>query len=250
MLCLLQSEQIFAQGFEGVPHYRPKAIDYINLLQGAKLADLLAIPDRPPRLRRDVLQLEDEAEQPRRRVRPRLALLDKDELEDGDPFVDSDLEDDFQALLDMDWAIGEDADPEPEIEQTEDPGGNAEDLGGEPAEALQAREPEALEDEEGQGEGVKRGGGKSAFIMSWGNGFVIRWNRGAGHKSLECQCPWHRRSAVTGCKRTLKLPAGTSDADGYDLALRALKWWANQATLYTTQVFFCVSRRLAQVVCI
>ena len=229
MLCLIESERLFAAGLEGVPHYRPKAIDFQNLFEGAMLADLPAIPDRAERIRREALQ--DDA--PTRRVRPRL---------EDDDFVDSDFENDCQALLDRDNENLQDAESEVEQQQQQQDAGESEPEADENEDVQE----EALEDDQCHDEVVAVPAGRQrrapAFIMTWGNGFVIRWSRGGGERVLECACPWHRRSEATGCKKTLSWPADMPHDEGYDLVVRALKWWANQATQFSgpsAQAMFC-----------
>ena len=228
--CLLMSEELFDQGLDAVPHYRRKVDDYRRLLyEGARLADLPAIEDSKKRPRPEVL--EDEVDAP---------------VEELDPFVDSDLENDMQALIDAEYAAACELEQlEPPPEDSPAPGGTTycfpiedvvpvelPDPTFPPALALPdvpppPLAPPALQDDPQHQE---RRGKKKAFIQEWGNGFTMRWS---GKASIEMECLWHLKSAKTGCKNTCSVNVGGDDA--VDIVKKALKWWANQAREYTRQ---------------
>ena len=195
--CLLMSEEMFDQGLDAVPHYRRKVDDYRRLLyEGARLADLPAIEDSKKRPRPEVL--EDEVDAP---------------VEELDPFVDSDLENDMQALIDAEYAAACELEQlEPPPEDSPAPGGTTHCFPIEDVVPVELPDPTfppplalpdvpppplappALQDDPQHQE---RRGKKKAFIQEWGNGFTMRWS---GKASIEMECLWHLKSAKTGCK--------------------------------------------------
>eukprot|EP00971_Amphidinium_carterae_P069605 1377556-Amphidinium_carterae.1 len=206
LLCLLSASDLHAQfGLEAVPHCRPDYV-YAQLLEGVALANV-----RP--------------------LGKRVRLVADGEVEDPDaaPMI-----------------VGEAAGLHLEPMIVGEPGG------------LDLVEPEeedlsdhlALSETSSEGDGdvpMAAGDGVAAAPMplpavaappvaapgKWG-AFTINFApTKSAFGSFEVSCPYHRKNAVTGCKKVFRC-ASASDSDTSQ-ALQLAKWWAVQANRHERQ---------------
>ena len=77
----------------------------------------------------------------------------------------------------------------------------------------------------------------SSLNHRWGAYFRMSLKRDGGTYSWECSCPYHRKNASTGCKKTLKVEETDDIAwdDASEATLGALRDWANSASDYDRQ---------------
>ena len=95
--------------------------------------------------------------------------------------------------------------------------------------------PEAATDEESEGDA-----GVAHFPAERWGCFTLSFKRKKGVEwpiKMQASCPFHRKNAKTGCKKTLPRDRSLRPGDQADIAQarRDLKWWCNQAKTHGRQ---------------
>ena len=258
LMCLLQAEDLREPyGLEAIQHYAEKPSDFDGLLKGEPIKykeprTLLQIDDGDADVRlaiADEAQLEKDAEEEEEHV--------SDEYADLMNYLEEALEQELLVLALRDEAEkakgGPDAEVEDEANNVPDEGGVSDrDDEGNGGEGI-VTPTGSIGDDGGiatptgdigdiAGEGIAtpplavevytvglKFRQKLKFIP-WGVFTIARKVTADGATSFEARCTFHKKSADTGCKKTVQYNAATESH-----ALGALKWWCNEARNHTRQ---------------
>ena len=215
LVALLNTEELASRGCDGIDHGQD-ATFYKKLLSNKEIVDPEALEDD---VARGPEPIEDGAEED-----------EEDDTSDGGG-DGGDGGDDDSGGGGGDGGDGGDDDPGGGGGVAADGDGPPEDGKDEPV----ADEPVASPDVPADGDAAHRHGPpKDPWNLlgedrHWGC-FLFTYKTG---DSYQAQCPWHKKSSATGCKKTMA--CGGPSREQHELCIRRLRFWCSDALAYDRQ---------------